>query len=66
MYSQMHQPDILMMVKECLSVSREFSFIVFTVIVLLIVNKLYYNRICCDEYDPNLKTNMSFSSSLLS
>lgn len=40
MYSQMHQPDILMMVKECLSVSRESSFIDFTVIFLLSVNKL--------------------------
>lgn len=65
MCSQMHQPDILMMVKECLSVSREFSFIDFTVIVLLTVNKLHYNGICSDGYDSNLKTNMSFSSSLL-
>lgn len=39
MYSQMHQPDILMMVKECLSVSRESS-IDFTVIIFLSVNKL--------------------------
>lgn len=42
MYSQMHQPDILMKVKECLSVSREFSFFYFTLIFLLNVNKLHY------------------------
>lgn len=65
MYSQMHQPDILMMVKECLSVSRESSFIDFTVIFLLSVNKLCYNSLCCDDCDPNLKTNVSFSSYLL-
>lgn len=31
----MHQPDILMKVKECLSVSRESSLIDFTVIFTL-------------------------------
>lgn len=65
MYSQMHQPDILMMVKECLSVSRESSFIDFTVTFLLSVNKLCYSSVCCDDCDPNLKTNVSFSSHLL-
>lgn len=33
-----------MKVKECLSVSREFFFIDFTVIFLLNVNKLRYDR----------------------
>lgn len=40
MYSQMHQPDILMKVKECLSVSREFPFIDFTFISFQMLNNI--------------------------